>query len=59
MLGKLSPIPTIALCAFLASCGPADAAAPQAPPSASPRPLTDNGVRAQGSPDLLKIWQAK
>ena len=21
--------------------------------------LTDNGVRAQGSPDMLKIWQAK
>jgi hypothetical protein len=21
--------------------------------------LTDNGVRAQGSPDMLKVWQAK
>ena len=21
--------------------------------------LTDNGVRAQGSPDMMKIWQGK
>ncbi len=21
--------------------------------------LTDNGVRAQGSPDMLAVWQAK
>jgi S1-C subfamily serine protease len=27
--------------------------------SATEQILTDNGVRAQGSPDMLKIWQAK
>jgi hypothetical protein len=21
--------------------------------------LTDNGVRAQGSPDMMQVWQAK
>jgi hypothetical protein len=26
--------------------------------SATDQILTDNGVRAQGSPDTLKIWQA-